>query len=112
MIRGELRVVFDHLPRIAAGLQPAVDDLIRSELEAGRSEAQAAAPVRTGRLRDSIVVEKVMGGYALVAGVFYAILVELGTRLRPGRPFLLPAFTRSMTRIGQKLPDVLARLAR
>lgn len=112
MIRGELKVVFDNLPRIAAGLQPTVDALIAAELEQGRREAREAAPVRTGRLRDSIVVERVMGGFALVAGVFYAILVELGTRFVPGRPFLLPAFTRAMTRIGQKLPGALERLAR
>ncbi|MGE4164205.1 MAG: HK97 gp10 family phage protein [Vicinamibacterales bacterium] len=112
MIRGELRVVFDHLPRIASGLQPAVDGVIAHELGQARDEARADAPVRTGRLRDSIVVEKIAGGYALVAGVFYAILVELGTRLRPGRPFLLPSFTRAVGRIGHRLPDALARLAR
>jgi HK97 gp10 family phage protein len=112
VIRGELRVVFDHLPRIASNLQSTVDGVIVHELELGRDEARGNAPVRTGRLRDSIVVEKVMGGYALVAGVFYAILVELGTRFRPGRPFLMPAFTRALTRIGQCLPDALGRLVR
>jgi hypothetical protein len=58
------------------------------------------------------VVEKVMGGYALVAGVFYAILVELGTRLRPARPFLTPAFNAALQRIAARLPNVLGRLGR
>lgn len=112
VIRGELRVVFDRLPQIAGGLQMAVEGAIHDELEVARGEARDAAPVRTGRLRDSIVVEKIMGGYALVAGVFYAVLVELGTRLRPARPFLTPAFNRAMQRLGGRLAVALRGLAR
>src|SRR4051794_40536610 len=92
VIRGEMRVVFDRLPTIANGLEPAVVGVIRQELETGAHDARAAAPVRTGRLRDSIVVEQILDGWALVAGVFYAVMVEFGTRLRPARPFLTPAF--------------------
>jgi HK97 gp10 family phage protein len=112
VIHGEVRVVFDNLPRIANGLGPAVEGVIVQELEIARAQARTNAPVRTGRLRDSIVVEKVMGGWALTASVFYAVLVELGTRLRPARPFLTPAFAAAMQRIAARLPNVLGRLGR
>ena len=112
VIRGELRVVFDNLPTIAAGLEPAVNGLIRDELETARDDAKGVVPVRTGRLRDSIVVERIADGWALVAGMFYAFLVEFGTRLRPARPYLTPAFNRALVRIGARMPNVLGRLAR
>jgi hypothetical protein len=110
VIRAEVRVDFDHLPKIAAGLEPAVYGLIAAELETARGDARQAAPVRTGRLRDSIVVEKILEGWALVAGVSYAMLVELGARGRAARPFLQPAFQRALIRVGERLPLVLGRL--
>ncbi len=112
VIRAELRVDFDHFPAIISGLPGAVDGLIQQELEVARDAAKDDAPVRTGRLRDSIIVEKAEEGWALVAGVFYALWVELGSQGRPGRLFLRPNFFAAIDRIGTRLPNVLEVLAR
>lgn len=112
MIVAEFKVQFDRLPAIAEGLQPAVEGLVKHELAVAQEEARAAAPVRTGELRDSILVVWLGDAWALVAGAAHAMLVELGTRLVPARPFLAPAFRRAFARIGARLPAVLGRLAR
>ena len=53
--------------------------------------AAGLAPVRSGRLRDSLRVEAAGGGAAVVSDCDYAPFVELGSRAAPPRPFLYPA---------------------
>jgi len=68
--------------------------------------AQAAAPVRTGKLRKSVAVAAVREqGTRFVAAVdvgfrkagWYGGLVELGTSKVPARPFLRPALEEGST---------------
>lgn len=56
------------------------------------ADAQRAAPVRTGALRDSGFVED-EGDGEFTIGFFaeYARFVEFGTRNQPAQPFLTPA---------------------
>ena len=67
--------------------------------EFAAQQAKSLAPVRTGKLRDSIVGvvetrahgEGVEGIVGVKAEKFYARFVELGTRKSPAHPFLRPA---------------------
>ena len=64
------------------------------EIIGGMAEgyAKAAAPVDTGRLRNSITHEVENGNAALVgSNVEYAPYVELGTRNMKAKPYLRPA---------------------
>ncbi len=87
--------LIDRLPLVAAELSASLDVAARTIAESIADRAKAAAPVETGRLRDSIHVERVgRGKYAVVAGdhdVFYGHLVEFGAVSSPAQPFLVPA---------------------
>ena len=54
-------------------------------------QASANAPVRTGALRDSMVVEKTAGGATITADTGYSSYVELGTSKMRAQPYLRPA---------------------
>lgn len=53
--------------------------------------SQALVPVRSGRLRASIAVRSLPDGASLTTDCPYAARVELGSRLSPAHPYLLPA---------------------
>ena len=79
----------------AKGLAGSAEEIRRALEEAGRACAEAAkarAPVRTGRLRDSIRWTVVSDGGDLLAvvgtDVPYAAAQELGTSKRPGKHYL------------------------
>ena len=80
----------DRLREKLLRLGPACGEAAESAVKAA-AEAAALAPVATGRLRGSVAA-KIDGLSASVsAGCDYAAPVELGSRGRPARPFLLPA---------------------
>lgn len=57
-----------------------------------RTEAVLNAPVQTGRLRQSIGIQKVGDGhYRVGTSVSYAPFVEYGTRHQRAQPFMRPA---------------------
>lgn len=63
-------------------------------------DARLAVPVKTGRLRDSIVAETpTMSGdeirCVISASVEYAIFVEMGTYKMKARPYLKPALYKN-----------------
>jgi len=54
--------------------------------------AKDTCPVKTGRLRDSIVVEVEENGVAIKATVDYALFQEFGTKYIPGQYFMTNAY--------------------
>ncbi|MBQ3638608.1 MAG: HK97 gp10 family phage protein [Clostridia bacterium] len=79
----------------AKSLAGSAEEILRALEEAGRACAEAAkarAPVRTGRLRDSIRWTVVSDGGDLLAAVGtdvpYAAVQEIGTSKRPGKHYL------------------------
>ena len=71
-----------------------------------RTDARAAAPVRTKRLRKAIKSKRDKGTRdSLEASVrvgkkgFYWRFLEFGTRTQSARPFLLPALERARSRL-------------
>lgn len=70
-------------------------------VEAG-AMAAALAPVETGRLRASIGTTAAGASATVYANCEYAAAVELGSRGRPARPFLLPAAQAQKSAFPQK----------
>lgn len=64
-----------------------------------RNDAVRACPVLTGRLRQSITVQKIGdGNYRVGTNVSYSIFVEMGTRFQAPNPFLRPALEKARRR--------------
>ncbi|MFC6591676.1 HK97-gp10 family putative phage morphogenesis protein [Deinococcus lacus] len=73
---------------------------IRTRVRSGYREIKVSAPgdspaVQTGRLRQSITVQKVKAGrYRVGTNVEYAPYLEFGTRNMQPRPFMRPALEK------------------
>ncbi len=59
------------------------------------SQARAAVPVRSGRLRASLAVSSLENGMKVTASAPYAILIEQGGGRSPAQPYLQPAARRT-----------------
>ena len=79
------------LARIGPDCRAAAEEAVRRAAESARDAAAGMAPVDTGRLRASIEASAAGLSGEVSAGCEYAAAVELGSRKRPARPFLLPA---------------------
>jgi len=87
------------------------DILLEASIEAYIT-ARQAVPVRTGRLRDSISLEKLgRFKFRVVAGYptkekgkpYYAPFIEFGTRRMTPRPFMKPAVDKALAKIESRL---------
>lgn len=98
------------IPQIVVEIPRAVDAAIEQGAQDIAEEAQARVPVATGSLRDAIHVEKVEGGYSVVAGdsaTFYGHIVENGGARTPAQPFLVPAFESCREAMFDAIEDAL-----
>ncbi len=115
MVEIRLRVegvadVTNSLDRLSREISEAV---VPGTLQAGQVLEQAMqqrAPVRTGRLRDSIMVEITEQSASCVEvevgpTVAYADDVEFGTSRSPAKPYLRPAIDENL----QAVTDTLAK---
>jgi len=123
----ELNRTLEQLPR---KLQ---DQAVKNAMAAGarkiRDEAKNLVPVRTGTLKENIVVSRTVkkGGKrrslkgSVVIGIkdearFYAHLIEFGTSQTSAQPFLRPAFDakhdEALQVIGKKIGDQVEKKAR
>lgn len=86
-------------PQIAAELGPKVDAQILAAAGLVAAKARARVPVRSGRLRNAIHIERQgFAEHAVVAGdrdAFYGHIVEHGGAHSPAQPFLVPALEGS-----------------
>ena len=73
------------------------------------NDAKAAAPVRSGKLKDSIqvTVEKAEGFAAIEASTNcgYGAFVELGTARMRAQPFLGPAVRKNSLKLAERVRD-------
>lgn len=87
--------VKSRFPQIAAELKPRIDLAVRKTAGRVAREAKYRVPVRTGKLREAIHVERRgPAKYEVKAGdddVWYGHLVEHGTSHSSPHPFLVPA---------------------
>lgn len=71
--------------------------------------AKTGAAVDTGAMRASITVQNT--GHArrkIGPSVAYAVFVEMGTRRRAAKPFLMPAFDRVAPKLAQRLRELVS----
>ena len=106
----EVQVEIIGIERLTARINKAVnslDEKIVEGLEVVGSnivaDAKSWAPVRTGRLRDSIGMSVLNRQLEVYAEAEYAAYVEYGTSRMAPRPFLAPAFEANR-------PDLVAVL--
>lgn len=103
------------LDRLKAGLAAAPHELrvvanrvCDEEMAKVTERAKELAPVRTGRLRNSIYRRKTgFLGWEVGAAVYYAGFVEFGTRYMRARPFLRPAVEEKLPETREELKDAL-----
>ncbi|MEM0095037.1 MAG: HK97 gp10 family phage protein [Candidatus Bathyarchaeia archaeon] len=72
-----------------------------------REYARALAPVRTGRLRNSIYTRTSGWTVEVGASAEYAIYVEFGTRHMQAKPFLRPAVEEHLPTLENAILDAL-----
>jgi len=75
-------------------------------------DAREVVPVRTGRLRDSIVAETpIMSGdeikCVISANTEYAIYVEMGTKKMKARPYLKPALYKNKDEFERQMKGII-----
>lgn len=83
---------FNLFPQIVIALPGATGAVVRKVAAAVQTEAKDRAAVDTGFMRDSIHIKMQSETEALViAGAYYSIYVEMGTRHMAAQPFMAPA---------------------
>lgn len=102
--------IIARLGDVDASARDGLSDGLAEAAESLRREARSAAPVRSGKLRDSIAVAgDALPGFAVTARAPYARFVEFGTRKVPARPFLMPALLRLRRALVQRVAETLSR---
>ena len=88
------------IERLDKALQAKVNDRMKEQAEIMRTVAQTLAPVRTGRLRNSIYAQVEDWIAKVGASAPYAVYQEFGTRFIPAVRFLSRAIeTRAQSMI-------------
>lgn len=83
---------FNHFPEIADQLDVKMHEIIHKVAHDIQATAAAYAPVRTGYLKNSIIVQSIDVYEAQVTvGAEYGMYVELGTRYMSAQPYFYPA---------------------
>lgn len=104
--------VGDRIERLVEEMRSRISRVLAEAGQEAYSAAIEKVPVRTGRLRSSIRLEKVSDlAYVVVAGhpvkekgrPYYAPFVEFGTRRMAPRPFMRPAADRAVQTIRSRL---------
>src|SRR5688572_16744423 len=101
------------IPQIIVEIPREVDAALEQGAEAVAEEAQDRVPVATGTLREAIHVERVSGGYSVVAGdndAFYGHIVEHGGVRTPAQPFLIPAYEARREELFKTIENALEGL--
>ena len=89
---GNVRVVFNNLPKIAAALPDSIIGTVRDAALKCETYAKALAPVDTGALRTSIkAVPVAETEWEIAPNTEYDIYVEFGTRKMAAQPYMRPA---------------------
>jgi HK97 gp10 family phage protein len=88
VIKGSIRIDWNHLPRMAKAIRSSVESEAKAEAEELAAVAREEAPVDTGALRDSIrAIPQGDKTHLVEVGMFYGVFVNNGTRKMPANPF-------------------------
>jgi len=101
----EIKAALERAPHT---IRVVANRVVDEEMARVTERARELAPVRTGRLRNSIYRRKTgFLGWMVGAAVFYAGFVEFGTRKMSARPYLRPAIEEVLPEIREELKDAL-----
>ncbi|KAA0944155.1 HK97 gp10 family phage protein [Sporosarcina sp. ANT_H38] len=114
------RLVMDGLAELQARLAELADatnikeDALTESGEHLRQAIYDAVPVRTGKLKESIIKGEVVDGVIQIGPsqqgpAFRAHFVEFGTSKMSARPFMRPTFEREKTNIERIMADAIRR---
>ncbi len=100
---GELASLAADLGKASGAVTKQAQQAVRKAAFDVEAKAKAAAPVKTGNLRNSISTTVKGGGLEATIGptASYGVFVELGTRSNRPQPFLQPAADAVMPELAQ-----------
>ena len=92
-----------NLQELGKRLENAARDVVEEAGAAILENAKARAPTKTGKLKESIVLETEEDGLSVTikATAPYAKAVEFGTLRQPAQPFMFPALEEERANIGK-----------
>ena len=102
------------LRRVAAAAEGAAKGVVMRTTLDVHAGARVAAPVDTGRLRNSLAWEIDASGLNAVVGtnVSYAPFLEFGTRFMPAQPYLFPALEAERRTFARAMNQAVGRVLR
>lgn len=104
------RVTRDNSARIKAELQKRVNQAVAKAAADVEANAKTDAPIDTGWLRNSIgMLQRGEADWMVGVGASYGRYVEFGTYKVPARPFLMPAFEKTIPVLKKALIAIRAR---
>ncbi len=98
------------LAEAARKIENGIGEITASCAAAAAQRARELCPVDTGRLRDSIRVERDGNAARVSANTDYAAYVEFGTSKTAPQPYLIPAVLGFSDEIAKAAADAAARL--
>ena len=103
--------IYRLIAQIAEQAPIQLDALLEETAYNIRDDAREFAPVKTGRLRRNIVVQRLRQfHYYVVSKAKYSIYVEFGTWKMHARPFLRMAYHKNIEPLRARLSEFLMNL--
>lgn len=110
---GNVKVLFNHLPRIKAAMPGAIADTVREAALKCETYAKDVTPVDTGALRASIAAKKIAETeWEVAPATEYAIYVEFGTRKMAAQPYMRPAAEKIRAEYPDLIVDTVVSVAK
>jgi len=104
----KIRVEFNNFDAWAARLPGQCQEILKDVTEQVAADAKTDAPVKTGKLRDSIITE-VQAKQGLVKVMkFYGLFIEYGTKKMAAKPFLRPAAEKAAPEFTRLMKEMIS----
>lgn len=110
----------DEVVKMLADMGQSAEDVLQSAAEAGGKialdDAKMRCPVDTGRLKNSLYLEKLKKSpgkadvkVSIGKNEYYGVFVELGTSKSEAKPFLRPAVDENKDRIAKAINEAVLK---
>uniref|UniRef100_A0A6H1ZXJ0 Putative tail protein n=1 Tax=viral metagenome TaxID=1070528 RepID=A0A6H1ZXJ0_9ZZZZ len=101
-----------HIEEFLLKLEPKITDALEDSIEMMADSAKDKAPVKTGRLKNSIYTEsfhpdKCSWVGRVISPVPYTQCVEFGTRKRSAKPFMRQAFRGTWSKVMARFRGII-----
>ena len=110
---GNVKVLYNHLPRIKAAMPGAIAETVREAALKCETYAKDVTPVDTGALQASIKAKKLAETeWEIAPDTEYAIYVEFGTRKMAAQPYMRPAAEKIRAEYPDLIVDTVVSVAK